>query len=118
MLSKGDCLYQGATSKLVPYLQNMKVPCPMYHNPADYSTYNNSFFIKLFKTKKFRLSVNIANITVIELACGEYGDDKIDMLIRGSQNGRNLQWFDNSETLKDAKSLRGTEKIEEKVITL
>lgn len=52
-------------------------------------------------------------ITVIELACGEYGDDKIDTLIMGSQNGQNLQWFDNPQALKDAKNLRGTEKIEE-----
>ncbi|KAL0103639.1 hypothetical protein PUN28_017727 [Cardiocondyla obscurior] len=79
VLTKGDCLYQGATNKLVPYLENLKLPCPMYHNPADY---------------------------MIELACGEYGDDKIDTLIMGSQNGRNLQWFDNPETLKDAKTLR------------
>ncbi|XP_024879372.1 ATP-binding cassette sub-family G member 4 [Temnothorax curvispinosus] len=79
VLTNGNCLYQGATSKLVPYLENMKMPCPMYHNPADY---------------------------IIELACGEYGDDKIDSLIMGSQNGRSLQWFDNPEALRDAKSLR------------
>lgn len=79
VLSNGDCLYQGATGKLVPYLENIKLPCPMYHNPADY---------------------------IIELACGEYGDDKIDTLIMGSQNGRNLQWFDNPAALRDAKSLR------------
>lgn len=71
---------------MVPYLENMKMPCPMYHNPADY---------------------------IIELACGEYGGDKIDILITGSQNGRNLQWFDNPQALKDAKSLRGTKKVEE-----
>jgi hypothetical protein len=29
------------------------------------------------------------------------------MLKNGSQNGRNLQWFDNIEALKDAKALRG-----------
>ncbi|XP_077271586.1 ATP-binding cassette sub-family G member 4 [Temnothorax americanus] len=79
VLTNGNCLYQGATGKLVPYLENMKMPCPMYHNPADY---------------------------IIELACGEYGDDKIDSLIMGSQNGRSLQWFDNPEALRDAKSLR------------
>ncbi|KYN29407.1 ATP-binding cassette sub-family G member 4, partial [Trachymyrmex cornetzi] len=64
VLTNGDCLYQGATSKLLPYLENMKLPCPMYHNPADY---------------------------IIELACGEYGYEKINTLIMGSQNGRNLQ---------------------------
>lgn len=47
---------------------------------------------------------------VIELACGEYGDDKIDILKNGTQNGTNLQWFDNSEALRDAKTLRGTKK--------
>ncbi|XP_012228224.1 ATP-binding cassette sub-family G member 4 [Linepithema humile] len=79
VLAKGDCLYQGATSKLLPYLESIKLPCPMYHNPADY---------------------------IIELACGEYGEDKVHTLINGSQNGRNLKWFDNPTALKDAKSLR------------
>lgn len=79
VLTKGECLYQGATSKLLSYLESMKLPCPLYHNPADY---------------------------IIELACGEYGEDKINMLIKGSQNGRNLQWFENSADLMDAKSLR------------
>lgn len=44
---------------------------------------------------------------VIELACGEYGEDKIDTLRNGSQNGSNWQWFENSADLMDAKSLRG-----------
>lgn len=79
VLANGECLYQGATSKLLPYLETLKIPCPMYHNPADY---------------------------IIELACGEYGEDKVNMLINGSQNGRNLRWFENPETLMDAKSLR------------
>ncbi|XP_076169704.1 ATP-binding cassette sub-family G member 4 isoform X2 [Ptiloglossa arizonensis] len=79
VLTKGECLYHGATSQLIPYLKNMKLPCPMYHNPADY---------------------------VIELACGEYGEDKISLLISGSQNGKSLQWFENSDALVDAKDLR------------
>lgn len=112
VLTNGDCIYQGATNKLVPYLENMKLPCPMYHNPADYSMYNNSSFSKLFRNFIYQLILLYGNIAVIELACGEYGNDKIDTLIMGSQNGRNLQWFDNPEALKDAKSLRGTVKIE------
>ncbi|KAK7788384.1 hypothetical protein R5R35_006557 [Gryllus longicercus] len=44
----------------------------MYHNPADY---------------------------VIELACGDYGDDEIDKMVQGSENGRNLQWFKDPEKL-------------------
>lgn len=72
ILAKGNCLYQGATDKLVTFLEGIKLPCPMYHNPADY---------------------------IIELACGEYGDDKIDTLINSTENGKSLQYFKNSEAL-------------------
>ncbi|KAL6430152.1 hypothetical protein ACFW04_007724 [Cataglyphis niger] len=81
VLAKGECMYQGTTNKLLPYLESIKLTCPMYHNPADY---------------------------IIELACGEYGEDKIDTLRNGSQNGSNWQWFENSADLMDAKSLRAT----------
>lgn len=37
VLAMGECLYQGSTDKIVPYLQSVQLPCPMYHNPADYS---------------------------------------------------------------------------------
>lgn len=70
VVANGYCLYQGATDQLVPYLESVKLPCPIYHNPADY---------------------------VIELACGEYGYDKIENLVDASNNGRNLQWFNNKE---------------------
>ncbi|XP_076649340.1 ATP-binding cassette sub-family G member 1 isoform X2 [Halictus rubicundus] len=77
VLAKGECLYHGATDKLVPYLENIKLPCPMYHNPADY---------------------------IIELACGEYGDDKLSLLISSSQNGRNTEWFNTTDI--DAANLK------------
>ncbi|KAM0736709.1 ATP-binding cassette subfamily G member 4 [Formica fusca] len=87
VIAKGECLYQGTTNKLLPYLESIKLTCPMYHNPADY---------------------------VIELACGEYGEDKIDTLRNGSQNGSNLQWFENSADLMDAKSLRAARPLTNK----
>lgn len=87
VLARGNCLYQGATRKLIPYLESMGLPCPMYHNPADY---------------------------VIELACGEYGEDKLERLINGTHNGRVLQWFENPKALKDAKGLRAMHPLEEK----
>lgn len=79
ILSRGECLFQGNTKLLLVYLESVKMPCPMYHNPADY---------------------------IIELACGEYGEDKIATLITSSQNGKSLQWFDNPAALMDAKGLR------------
>lgn len=40
VLAMGECLYQGSTDKIVSYLQSVQLPCPMYHNPADYSKSN------------------------------------------------------------------------------
>ncbi|RLU21122.1 hypothetical protein DMN91_005495 [Ooceraea biroi] len=43
---------------------------------------------------------------VIELACGDHGEDKIDILKTGSQNGsKNFQSFDNPEAPRDDESL-------------
>uniref|UniRef100_A0A8D8RNX1 ATP-binding cassette sub-family G member 4 n=1 Tax=Cacopsylla melanoneura TaxID=428564 RepID=A0A8D8RNX1_9HEMI len=69
LLANGNCLYQGATGEIVNYLSAINLPCPKYHNPADY---------------------------VIELASGEYGQDKIEDMIRHSENGKSTQWQDKS----------------------
>ncbi|XP_066908513.1 ATP-binding cassette sub-family G member 4 [Halyomorpha halys] len=79
ILAEGQCLYQGSANNLVPYLESVNLPCPMYHNPADY---------------------------VIELACGEYGRDKIETLVQGTLNGRSIRWF------KDADQLPPTNHVE------
>lgn len=84
VLSEGRCLYQGTTDNLVPFLQNIDLPCPQYHNPADY---------------------------VIELACAEYGEDKIDTMVKESENGTNLSFFSNPKALPDLKTLRARNPI-------
>lgn len=46
---------------------------------------------------------------VIELACGEYGEDKIGMLIEGSENGRTLEWMENQNLIEPIESCTGNE---------
>ncbi|KAH8393163.1 ATP-binding cassette sub-family G member 4 [Drosophila serrata] len=78
VLAAGNCVYQGSTQKLVPFLQAVDLPCPMYHNPADY---------------------------IIELACGEYGYDKVDTLKGATENGSCLTWFDNPSSILRSEAL-------------
>lgn len=72
ILSRGECLYQGSAGNMMPFLQTAGYPCPKYHNPADY---------------------------VIELACGDYGEDKITKLVEATQNGRSIEWFENPDMI-------------------
>lgn len=59
-LSDGQCVYQGSTKQLVPFLRTLNLECPSYHNPASY---------------------------VIEVACGEHGDHT-RKLMNAIENGR------------------------------
>ncbi|KYN43611.1 ATP-binding cassette sub-family G member 1 [Trachymyrmex septentrionalis] len=59
-LAEGQCVYQGSTSQLVPFLRTIGLNCPSYHNPASF---------------------------IIEVSCGEYGDN-IKNLINAINNGK------------------------------
>ncbi|XP_018311050.1 ATP-binding cassette sub-family G member 4 isoform X2 [Mycetomoellerius zeteki] len=59
-LAEGQCVYQGSTSQLVPFLRAIGLNCPSYHNPASF---------------------------IIEVSCGEYGDN-IKNLINAINNGK------------------------------
>lgn len=59
-LADGQCVYQGRTKQLVPFLSTLGLECPSYHNPASY---------------------------VIEVACGEHGDHT-RKLVNAIDNGK------------------------------
>lgn len=60
-LADGQCVYQGSTKQLVPFLGTLGLQCPSYHNPASF---------------------------IIEVACGEYGDNT-RKLVNAIENGKN-----------------------------
>ncbi|CAH0561477.1 unnamed protein product [Brassicogethes aeneus] len=86
VLASGNCLYQGSTERLVPFLEDAGFPCPMYHNPADY---------------------------VIELACGEYGQEKINSMIKATGNGNDIRYFKEPEKLSNIQCQKGASNDED-----
>ncbi|GLV33102.1 uncharacterized protein CBL_10449 [Carabus blaptoides fortunei] len=60
-LAEGQCVYQGSTKQLVPFMKTLGLHCPSYHNPASF---------------------------IIEVSCGEYGDNN-RKLVNAIANGQN-----------------------------
>lgn len=38
-VTQGNCIYQGPAKELVPFMNDHGLPCPSYHNPADFCKY-------------------------------------------------------------------------------
>lgn len=72
-LSDGQCVYQGNTRQLVPFLSTLGLECPSYHNPASY---------------------------VIEVACGEHGDHTKQLVAAIDNGKRNIRSFADFNGLK------------------
>ncbi|KAL7045241.1 hypothetical protein ACKWTF_002180 [Chironomus riparius] len=72
-LSEGQCVYQGSTKQLVPFLATLGLECQAYHNPASY---------------------------IIEVACGEHGDHT-RKLVNAIENGKkDIRTEDDYEKVK------------------
>lgn len=45
VLAKGQCVYQGTPSAIIPFLGHINLSCPMYYSPSDYSKYKFPFHL-------------------------------------------------------------------------
>lgn len=64
VIVEGMCIYQGSIKGMVPYLSEVGLDCPPYHNPADF---------------------------VLEVSTGDYGDHN-GALVAAIQNGKCNDW--------------------------
>lgn len=53
---------------------------------------------------------------VIELACAEYGEDKIDLMVDQMSNGECLNWFDDSSKVLALDILRKKNPIKQQTV--
>ncbi|CAG9804367.1 unnamed protein product [Chironomus riparius] len=78
-IAEGQCIYQGESSKLVPYLSQLNLICPEFHNPSDF---------------------------LLEISTHDYGY-QLDKLIEKIKNSRNHE-FRKHLTLMAAESTKNT----------
>jgi ATP-binding cassette, subfamily G (WHITE), member 1 len=104
-LSDGNCVYQGSTKQLVPFLATLDLECPSYHNPASYIIEGQLSCYLIF-TATF---VNI--IIIFTVACGEHGDHS-RKLVNAIENGkRDIRTEADFEKIKVANSKNGDAKV-------
>lgn len=82
-LSDGQCVYQGSTKQLVPFLTTLDLECPSYHNPASY---------------------------IIEVSCGEHGDHTRKLVSAIDNGKRDIRTEDDFVKIKAINGKNGNAK--------
>ncbi|XP_012546360.2 ATP-binding cassette sub-family G member 1 [Bombyx mori] len=75
VVADGRCAYQGTSAGVVPFLNDLQLPCPKTYNPADF---------------------------IIEVSSGEYGSHT-ERMVAAIENGKSEKWRDYAvvETLEE-----------------
>nr|QAV55731.1 ATP-binding cassette sub-family G member 1-like protein [Sogatella furcifera] len=77
-IADGDCIYQGSSSNLLPFLSSLSLHCPKYHNPADF---------------------------LIEVAVGEYDSNIKSIAAAAAKHGRQETTPYSEEIVKEENGL-------------
>ena len=103
MMAEGQCIYQGSIPGLIPYLSTMSLICPPYHNPADFGwwrfnvdeamSFPLTSLTSSSSTPSSLTSTSSSSLSVIEVACGEFGDmvPKLAVAVKSGRCDRYLQ---------------------------
>lgn len=89
-LADGQCVYQGSTKQLVPFLSTLSLECPSYHNPASY---------------------------IIEVACGEHGDHTrrlVDAIDNGKKDIRSVADYAGLKARNDLMKVQALRALKDK----
>lgn len=55
VIAEGTCIYTGSTGNLLPFLKQLDLVCPAFHNPSDYCKFISFFFKLIFCFNYFSL---------------------------------------------------------------